>query len=917
MSAVRAPSNDRHGRRFNLGDGAIRARCLVDRDELVGTVLDLAQGGLRVRFDVGSRLPPVGRTLDWLRLEVGEDRVRELPGMTTLRHGTDADGSTPVVVFSTATPAARMTLWRTVVELSRAPAPAAVARPAELPRVPRRGVSTEDARLHRLDWLSAQTRTPLDALRTSRLKAETLRANIENHIGAVEVPVAVAGPLHIEGQEARGLFYLPMATTEGALVSSATRGALALTRAGGVRTLVQRQRMTRTPFFTMRDQDSASLLCRFVEDHVEDLRDQVRQVSRHAFLTSVEPITLGRAVHVHFRYECGDAAGQNMTTACTWHACQWMLRELAHCPDIHLEQFMIEGNMSGDKKVGFNSLAEGRGIRVSAEAVIPGDILQRVLKMTPHDLVRLNQMAVTGSIQAGMLGYNINVANVIAAVFTATGQDIACVHESSVALLHVQEVPEGVYVSILLPSLVIGTVGGGTHLPAQHALLSMMDCAGSGKVHKLAEIIAGFALALDLSTMCAIGGGQFVAAHERLGRNRPVVWFSRDELAAPFFAPALRQELDDPTLEVTRVELEDAMVGASLLTDLTGRRVKKLVGLLPARVEVAGRDGERTLDVLVKSKPLDEEVLLMSTTMAQMAGPRVATPWAQHRGTSPFVACHLRELALYEHRDPRFTRHAPRAWRVYSDPRREAFVLVLERIQDAILLDAVDDLGGWTPELIDVALRGVAEVHSIWLGNERELEARPWIGRPPTAASMSAASDLWRALLDHAVDEFPQLVTAERAAVHRERLETIDAWWPRLEAMPRTLVHHDFNPRNVAIRRGADGTPTLCAYDWELATIHVPQRDLAEFLAFTLPENVPLARVELHVETHRRALEAASGRALDPAAWREGYALALADLLVGRMGMYLLSHTHHQLPWLDRVYRTLHHLIALERGRHG
>jgi len=403
----------------------------------------------------------------------------------------------------------------------------APARPAEpdrlagLPVVPRRGASTEEARLQRLDWLAVQTRAPLHALRQTRLHAEALACNVENLIGAVEVPVGVAGPLHVRGAAAQGLFYLPMATTEGALVSSATRGALALTRAGGVTALVQRQRMTRTPLFTVRDQPSASRLVRFIEDRLEELRAQVRQVSRHASLMSVEPITLGRAVHVHFHYQTGDAAGQNMTTACTWHACQWLLRELERRPGIDVDNFLIEGNMSGDKKLGFSSFAAGRGIRVSAEATIPADLLQRILKVTPAEMVRLNQMAVTGSIHSGMVGYNINVANVIAAVFTATGQDIACVHESSVGLLHLEQVPEGVHASILLPSLVIGTVGGGTHLPGQQALLAMMDCAGPGKVEKLAEIVAGFALALDLSTMCAIGDGQFVRAHERLGRNRP------------------------------------------------------------------------------------------------------------------------------------------------------------------------------------------------------------------------------------------------------------------------------------------------------------------------------------------------------------------------------------------------------------
>jgi len=182
---------------------------------------------------------------------------------------------------------------------------------------------------------------------------------------------------------------------------------------------------------------------------------------------------------------------------------------------------------------------------------------------------------------------------------------------------------------------------------------------------------------------------------------------------------------------------------------------------------------------------------------------------------------------------------------------------------------------------------------------------------------MAGAGKLWSALLDHAAGELPDVVTPELAGIHREQIELLGTWWPRLEAMPRTLIHRDFNPRNVAIRRDAGGQPRLCAYDWELATLHVPQRDLAELLAFTLDEDVDPGRVDRHVEAHRRALQAASGRALDPAAWREGYALSLADLMVNRMAMYLLGHTYHQMEFVERAYRTLHRLLALERARHG
>ena len=149
---------------------------------------------------------------------------------------------------------------------------------------------------------------------------------------------------------------------------------------------------------------------------------------------------LGNMVHVAFVYETGDAAGQNMTTTCTWKSCQWMMQQMAHHAEIRFDNFIIEANLSGDKKVNFNSFISGRGTRVLAEAFVDEDILQQVLKVSSNELLRAHHGFVAGSIQSGMIGYNINVANIVGAIFTSCGQDIACVHESSLAQLHLESV---------------------------------------------------------------------------------------------------------------------------------------------------------------------------------------------------------------------------------------------------------------------------------------------------------------------------------------------------------------------------------------------------------------------------------------------------------------------------------------------
>ena len=786
---------------------------------------------------------------------------------------------------------------------------------SELPKIPGRGQYGEAARIERLDWIAGRSGATLEALRTTRLLPERLVSNIENMIGAIEVPVGLAGPLLFNGHRTHGVVYAPLATTEGALVASATRGATAVSRAGGLSSRVLGQRMMRVPMFALSSFTGALRFVNWIRDHTAELRAQVRHVSQHADLVTIDPVVIGRMVHVRFTYETGDAAGQNMTTACTWHACQWLMRELRDNADIEFENFIIEANMSGDKKVNYQSFIAGRGIRVVAECEISREVMEQVLKVTPEQLLRCNAGIIAGSIQAGTIGYNINVANTIAAIFTATGQDIACVHESSIAQLHLDATDVGVHASITLPGLTIGTVGGGTHLPGQHALLEMMGCAGVGKVERFAEIIAGFALALDLSTLAAVASGEFASAHERLGRNRPIKWFARDDLSTSFVEDGLRESFHDPALEVRALEMQNHEMGSSIVTELSGRKVKKLVGMFSLRAEhVDGRGVSGTTELIAKVKPLDLEVMLMVQGLASMCGPRLSAAHQRFRDRTGFAGCHVRELAVYSQTDRRFTRHVPRLYRAFRDDSREAYVLLLERLHDMALIDAADDIRGWSESRIVAALKGIGAIHGIWYGREEDLLAQPWLGPVQTANTMKEATELWAALAEHAAAEFPELYSGRLAERHRLLVNSIGDWWPELEALPRTLIHNDFNPRNAAIRNTADG-PRLCAYDWELATLQVPQHDLAELLAFVLTPDVSAATVEHFIGVHREALELSVGHAIDARQWRAGYALSLRDLLINRFALYLMGHTFRHYGFIERAIRTLDRLLDIEAER--
>ncbi|MBO0853751.1 MAG: phosphotransferase [Nocardia sp.] len=787
-----------------------------------------------------------------------------------------------------------------------------------IPKVPDRGHESEISRQRRLTWIREQTGSGLRALDRFDLDPARLVGNIENLVGSVSIPVGLAGPLHFRGEHARGWITAPFATTEGALVASATRGAVAVSRSGGVATRVLGQRMVRSPRFDLEDVIGAHRFAEWAVAQHDALTTEIADVSRHARLIAVRPMQIGRSVDLVFEYETGDASGQNMTTACTWRACLWIEKQLAGHPDIRLRSFCVEGNTAGDKKLSQRSLINGRGMRVTAECRIDGPTLRRVLKVDQADMVRAFTISVVGTALGGGIAPNINVANAIAAIFAATGQDIACVHESGTGILNVEADGDGIYASLLLPALAIGTVGGGTNLPQQSDYLAMLGCGGTGTAARLAEIIAGYALALDLSTLSAVIGGQFATAHERLGRNRPVRWFTRSDLTAEFFRRSLAEAVPDRAAAVSGVEVIGDLTEASVISDLTHRvSTQKLVGVLP--VDVRFGDRPDPLELVVKAKPLDGEVVLAAHRMVSLAGGRLAEAWSRGSDVSGFLGTHMRELELYRSPGP-LTAIMPRCYGIHVEPDREAYLLLMERLgPDVVLKDSGDRPQDWTGAHIRAALTGIAVAHGHWYDRADELAALDWLGPPTEAGRVAEMTELWRGLYEHHRQEYPELITDEWVGETMSWIGTIADWWPELESMPRTLVHNDFNSRNIALRRipatepGVPDSFTLVAYDWELTTVHIPQRDLVEFLAYVLTPDVGAEVVDEYVEYHRAAVSAAAGCAIDPVMWRRGYRLALADFVIRRLSLYLMVHAVHRLPFIERVVATVARLRELDR----
>lgn len=368
----------------------------------------------------------------------------------------------------------------------------------------------------RRQWLEGKTACRLLHIGAHSIPGDEMRGNIENPIGAAQMPLGVAGPLLINGTEAQGTFYVPLATTEGALVRSYERGMVALTRAGGVTTRVYVDENRVAPVFLFASIDRAHEFAITLPNNFDAIRAEAESTTRHGKLQRIECHAIGREVIVNFCYFTGDAHGMNMIVKATDHACQWIMD---HCDAL---RFYIFSGFSSEKRASGSLLAGGKGKQVTAGALLPRHMVKSYLHVTPEDLLNMRQHTMLGHLQANAIGYNGQLANGLAAIFIACGQDVANIVNAAVGITNFELDHDGdLYASVTLPSLTVATVGGGTALATSRECLEILGCAGSGRAAKFAEIICATLLAGELSMGAAIASGEFVAAHEMYGRNRP------------------------------------------------------------------------------------------------------------------------------------------------------------------------------------------------------------------------------------------------------------------------------------------------------------------------------------------------------------------------------------------------------------
>ncbi len=368
----------------------------------------------------------------------------------------------------------------------------------------------------RLKWLSKQINYKLKHIGYFSEDPRNFKGNIENLIGVCQIPIGIAGPLLINGKNAKGYFYIPMATTEGALVATYHQGMRIITKAGGVNASILSGQIHISPVFFVEGLSDAQRFIKWVNSNFSFIKQEAEKTTDHGKLLKINSIIMGRRVVLKFIYNTQDAQGMNMINVATETACKYIMERTE-------KRFYLRSKFSSVKVASFSNIHRGYGKEVFVDCIIPREII-KIFKTTPEKLYDYYTSCLLVNTHASTLGMTAHIANGITAIYIACGQDVADVSTSHIGISMCELTEKkDLYISLYIPNLLVGTIGGGTGLGTQKECLNILGCYGGGKVNKLAEIITAASLAGELSVLIAVVNGTFVPAHQRLGRNKPQI----------------------------------------------------------------------------------------------------------------------------------------------------------------------------------------------------------------------------------------------------------------------------------------------------------------------------------------------------------------------------------------------------------
>jgi thiamine kinase-like enzyme len=354
---------------------------------------------------------------------------------------------------------------------------------------------------------------------------------------------------------------------------------------------------------------------------------------------------------------------------------------------------------------------------------------------------------------------------------------------------------------------------------------------------------------------------------------------------------------------VLEVQLVDVDSSASILASLASAHTDLLIGHFGMNVTFTTNGDESTVKMVMKIKPHGDEIVAMLNMLAQACGGKLASVYDQHKAMTGFQYTHLREQEIYRKLKPAFT---PVIYGMHTNDEDRVYIILMEYLDEVELLNSVMAVAYWHDEHIKKALQQMAEWHSSMFTLPAELNKAIWPD-VPTFEYMNSLQTLWPALLYNAAEKFPELYTHERVEVLQQAIDSLQEHWPELEQLPKTLIHNDLNPRNSCFKN-TGGKLAFCLYDWELATFHIPQYDVAEFLCFVLDEDRYHKRQQ-YVDFYRNELNRLTGSYGDATAFNRHLHLAALHFGMHRLGMYMMAHTVSPYPFLPRVVNSFFNMV--------
>lgn len=377
-----------------------------------------------------------------------------------------------------------------------------------------------------------------------------------------------------------------------------------------------------------------------------------------------------------------------------------------------------------------------------------------------------------------------------------------------------------------------------------------------------------------------------------------------DFFSTAFVEQLMQKHAPESRIQVHQVKPLAVDNSASILVVLTAGRTERPIGHFGLEVAYE-KDGQSfTRKMVMKIKPHGKEIVGMLNSLAEACSPELAPVYAHYQSLTGFQHTHSRELEVYKELEDDLL---PDIFGLHADEKNELYIILMEYLDEVSLLNTVMEPEKWTDKHIKTALTQIAKSHATYLEEHPQLNKAYW-DDAPSGQYMQQLTPLWKALLTNAWEKFPELYTKERVAVLAEAIQHIPDYWKELSAMPKTFIHNDLNPRNSCFKE-RNGTLEFCVYDWELATYHVPQYDVVEFLSFVLDEN-RYANRKAYVDYYYAALQKHTHQFDDRANFDRGLALAALDFGLHRLGMYMMAHSVSPYPFLPRVINSYFDTLA-------